>query len=313
MAFSTNTKYNSVIEIVETPKGKFIDKTLRISMARAEAEEIRQQVLLQRHTYDVLHIPSSKLNDIDVVPFNDGYSIKIREVFAGLDFMDVVDNDNYSMYLDKLLNDVYKPLLKSTKNTHLTVGIDAILRNFVYNNRRGEFCYVDFMPPKVFYKGKFTQEIPECPDLDFFNVRVLGHNDRAGVVYVTFINLVREFPGQLGLTAAKIQQFLAEISAKKLFKYIEESPIYRATDPKQVQSALENLKDWHGSNYYLIREIANWLNANNPALEPVKREIYALTSQERDPKSAEYGRVSNANFLAAKKLISKSLKKCLPS
>jgi len=305
-----NLKYNSLIEIVTIDGIEYIDKKLRLSLNRNEAEEIRQKVLLQRHAFEKMHVPTSKLVNIEVMKDDKGYWLNIREVFAGLDFMDVVNNDNFAMYLERLLQDIFKPLLKSTSEDYLGAGIDPILRNFVYDNKVGEFCYVDFMPPKVFYKGKFCQEIPECPDLDFYNVRIFSHNLRAGVVYVLFVNLVREFPTQLRFVAARLEQFLKEIGEIKLYEYIYNSPLYRAHDLQSVKETIKKLGDWKYNNYYLLREIANWLNSHNKRLEIDKKEVYRLTSQERDVNSPDYGRISSANFLETLNVLLAAVEKC---
>lgn len=308
-----NAKYNSEIEIVQVDGVKYIDKKLRLPLpSRQEAEEARQKVILQRQAFSRIHVPTSDMVNIEILPATDesGFVIWIREIFAGLDFMDVVTDDNYSMYLSRLLQDVFKPLLTSTREDYLPAGIDPIPRNFVYNNHKGEFCYVDFVPPKVFYKGKYTQEIPECSDPDFYEVRNFSHNLRAGIVYVTYINLVREFPTQLGMTAGRLEQFLREIGENSLYKYIQESPIYRVHDPKTVKAVISNIRDWKWNNYYLLREIANWINNYNPSLGELKKEVFKATSQERDPQSPDYGRLSQANFSKALELLKEGVEKC---
>lgn len=309
---TANIKYNSEIEIVEQDGKKFIDKRLRLGLKdRNLVEELRQMITLQRHAFEKIHVPVSELINIEVIPTEPGeFTIKIREVFAGLDFMDVVTDENYSMYLDRLLADIFKPLLTSTKNDNLPAGIDPVLRNFVYDTHKGEFCYVDFMPPKVFYKGRYTQEIPEITDQNFYEVRVAGHNNRAGLVYNLYINLVREFPAQLGLTSARLEQFLTSCGEGNLYEAIKTSPLYRAHTPSEVKAVADNISDWHGHNYYLLREIANWLNSHKPELTEIKRSIYKATSQERDPESLDYGRISEAQFLETKRLIQAGLEQC---
>jgi hypothetical protein len=313
---NNNISYNSEIEILELDGRKYIDKRLRLPIpSHAAAEEVRQQVLLQRQAFEKMHVPISELVNIEVIRDAAGeeerFSIYMREVFAGLDFMDVVSDDNYNMYLDRLLQDVFEPLLRSTSKELLSAGIDPVLRNFVYNHKRGEFCYVDFMPPKVHYKGHYTQEIPELPAGEFYNVRLLSHNNRAGVIYNLYVNLLREFPRQLGFTAARLEQFLNNIAEPDLYALVSSSPLYRQHSPAEVLKTVEGLQNWHGANYLLLREAANWLHNYNPELGDLKRDIYKATSQERDPKSPEYGTLRADNFAQALSLIKQGLAQCI--
>lgn len=305
--------HNSHAEIYTEAGIKYIRKTFRLALPRSEAEELRQQVLLQRQSFDNMRIPTSKLIDIDLIPNKDGEGFKliITEVYAGSDFMDVVTDDNFTMYFNRLLDDIFRPLLTSTDQKYLSSGIDGVPRNFVYDGKRGEFCYVDFIPPKVFYKGRYVQEIPECPDQDFYNVRLLAHNDRAGIVYNFYINILRELPKQLGYVAGRLEQYLTEIKQGELFHYIAASPLYRAHDASQVKEVVSNIPDWKGTNFFLLREAANWLHNANPAWEEQKKEVYKLTSQERAINSPDYGRISTENFQAAKQLLINGAEQCL--
>ncbi len=304
-----NITYNSHIQLVTVGSNKYIDKRFRLPLSRSDAEELRQKVILQRRSLEEAGVPTSELINIEVEPARaggsdeDGFILYIRERFAGLDFMDVVNNDNYGMYLDRLLSDILRPFLKWVEDDYAKAGLDAIPRNFVYDNARGQFCYVDFIPPKVFYKGSYTQEIPECTDPDFFEVRMFSHNYLPGIIYVLYINLIREFPGQLGLTAGRIEQFLVKYKRSEAYREISGSPLYRVHSPSQVKEIIENLADWKKSHYFLLREAANWLNNYSPELEILKKEIYKVTSQERDPHSPDYGRIKQENFEKAKELI----------
>lgn len=290
--------YYSQIEIKTIDGVKYIDKTLSLNISRDEAEEIRQRIQLQRAGYQELRIPTSKLVNIEVYPNKESgrFAVMVREVFAGLDFMDVVDDENFPMYLDKLLKDIYRPLLTATRDELVRVGIDPVLRNFVYDNKAGEFCYVDFLPPKVFYKGSYSQEVPELTDPDFYEVRVFCHNSRAGIVYATYINLVREFPQHLKYIAGRIEQFLAEIGEPELYKHIANSPLYRVHSIQEVRQIIADIKDWKRENYFLLREIANWILHQNPAWKDQHKALYKLTHHVTNPEDKEYGRLSQKSF-----------------
>ncbi len=290
--------YYSQIEIKTIDNVKYIDKKLYLAIGRDEAEIVRQKILLQREAFTELRIPTSKLVNIEVFPeqATGKFVITVREVFAGLDFMDVVDNDNFPMYLDKLLKDVYRPLLLSTSEDYLRAGIDPVLRNFVYDNRAAEFCYVDFLPPKVFYKGTYSQEIPELTDPDFFEIRKFAHNFRPGIVYVTYINLVREFPQHARYIAGRIAQFLAEIKQPQLYQYIQDSPLYRVHDKTAAERVIDGIGDWRLSNYFMLRELANWILTADPSFSEQHKQIFKLTHHVTNPADPEYGRLSASNF-----------------
>jgi hypothetical protein len=307
---NSNLAYNSNVEIITIDGVKYIEKTFRLAMPREEAEDIRQRIVLQRHAFQDMHVPTSEMVSIEVVKEGEGHTIKIREIFAGLDFKDVVDDNNFSMYFDRLLMDVFKPLLRSTTDENLRAGIDPALRNFVYNNRTAEFVYVDFIPPKVFYKGTYSQEVPEIPDPEFHKVRMFKHNNRAGVIYGLYVDVVRDYPTQLKYASARIEQFLAEIGEERLSEYIVNSPMHRMHSAAEVKEIIEKITDWHWNNYYLLREIANWLAFKNPELIELQRQVYTVTSQERDPRSVDYGRLSEANFQKAKQLLIEGVGKC---
>lgn len=302
--------HNSHAEIYTENGTKYIAKTFRLPLTRAQAEELRQQVLLQRQSFENMRIPTSKLVDIDLFPGDGGFKLVIKEIFAGSDFMDVVNDDNFPMYFNRLLDDIFKPLLTATDQQYLAAGIDGVPRNFVYDTKRGEFCYVDFIPPKVFYKGRHVQEIPECPDPDFYQVRLLAHNDRAGIVYNLYINILRELPNQLKFVAGRLEQYLEEIKQPELFKYIRQSKLYRVHEPSQVREIIKAIPDWKGLNFYLLREAANWLHNYNTELGELKKQVYQATSQERAVTSPDYGRISIKNFKLAKQLLLKGVEQC---
>lgn len=308
-----NLAYNSNTEIYTENGIKYIRKTFRLAMSRQEAEEVRQKVLMQRHAFENMRVPTSKMVDIDLKQdgTSNDFRLTITEVFAGLDFMDVVDNENFSMYFDRLLDDIFKPLLKSNDNNLLPAGIDGSLRNFVYDNKHGEFCYVDFLPPKVFYKGKYTQEIPEITDADFYEIRKISHNHKDGIVYNLYINTLREFPEQLKYLPGRLEQYLKEIKEEKLFTMIQESALYRVHDPIEIQKIINSIKSWSGQNFFLIREIGNWFHSQNPELSELKKEIFKLTSQERNPDSPDYGKISKESFDAVIKLLKEGVRKCV--
>lgn len=307
---TNNISHNSIVNIINDNGNKYIQKTFRLGLPRSQAEDIRQQVLLQRENFNNIHVPVSKLIDIDIVEERGEFRLVIKEEYVGSDFMDVVNTENFSMYIDKVLHEILKPLLTSSDKEYLSAGIDGTPRNFVYNHKQNQFCYVDFIPPKVFYKGHYTQEIPEIEDKDFYEIRKTSHNSRAGILYNFYINTIRELPSELGLLAAKLEQFAQELNDDEIFSMIRGSKLYRVYDLVDFSNVVRDIEDWKGDNFFLIREAANWLNNRNPDLNILKKQIYKATSQERDIDSRDYGRISEENFVKAKQLLLHGVELC---
>ncbi len=303
------TGYNSVIEIETNNNQKYINKTLRLSLPKKKAILIKQLMLQQRLYFDKYNVPISKLINIRLIKQKKNlYNIKSKEVFAGLDFVDIVNKDNLPHYIDQILKDIFVPLLNSTKQEYLDAGIDPIMRNFIYDFKKMQFVYVDFFPPKVKYNGKFIQEIPELTDPDFKKIRNFGHNNRAGIIYALYINLVREYPEFQKIISGKIEQFTYDISQKHLFKYIQTSPMYRIDNKQEVLEIILSIKTWKFLNFYLIREIANWINSKSNQFSSFHKKIYQLTHHITDPNDKEYGKISNKNFKLSLEILQKGLK-----
>lgn len=292
---SNFTGYNSIVEIIEKGGEKFIHKTIRIPLGLSVVQEIEQKLRLQRGALENMGVSVPELVGIETLQVEGAYNLMIKEKFEGLDFMDVVAEENFEFYIDKVLHDIYKPLLKSTKEKYVKAGIDPIARNFVYKPKEHKFCYVDFIPPKVFYKGHYSQEIPEIEG-PFYDIRMLCHNERAGIIYVQYVNFIRVFPTKRKVLQGKFEQFLEEIEEKDLKKYMIESPFYRIENPSQAADFVKNITDWRGQNYYYLREAICIAGEVNEDFRPRVDEMFKLTTHERDPKSEEYGLLPQKNF-----------------
>ncbi|HLA03700.1 MAG TPA: hypothetical protein VJ065_00530, partial [Patescibacteria group bacterium] len=168
------------------------------------------------------------------------------------------------------------------------------------------FCYVDFMPPKVFYKGHYTQEVPEITG-PFYDIRLLTHNDRAGVIYTLYINLARKFPAKRKFILAKFEQFLSGINEVQLSKHINESPFYRLDDTKKAARIVTALNDWKGLNYLILREAACFTAEVNKKFAGKLDDFFRLTHHETNPDSEEYGLLPKERFDKAKKIIIENL------
>ncbi|KXK25851.1 MAG: hypothetical protein TR69_WS6001001457 [candidate division WS6 bacterium OLB20] len=230
------------------------------------------------------------------------FSLVVVERFEGLDFVDVVDESNFEMYVERMLQDIYKPLLTSTDRDLLPVGIDTSVRNFVYRIRDGEFCYVDFMPPKVFYRGHYTQEVPEISG-PFYDIRMLTHNDRKGVVYSVYINLARLFPAKRKAVISKLEQFLVGIAQPDLMEHIVSSPFYRLSEAKDAINIVNAIQDWKGISYLHLREAACIAAEYNDSFRQQLEDFFKLTHHETDTDSSEYGLLPARRFDAAKAML----------
>lgn len=304
--------YYSHIELITKDSQKFVEKSLTFCQPRSEVEEIRRKVLLQRDGLADAGVPISNLVDAEVGPTHNGETtLRFREEFAGLDFVDIVNSENAHMYIRLLLHGVYKPLLKSTSDDHLRVGIDPVLRNFVFNTAANEFKYVDFLPPKVFFSGEYTHELPELTDPDFREIRKYAHYSRRGIIYVTYINTVRVFPQLQRVVAAAFQQFLAEIGESDLFADIENSPIHRAHSAIELQRVLSGISSWKLPHYYHLRELANWIYSHNPEFAEDHARIFKLSHHVTEEDHPEYGQVSAENFTELKSLLQSGMKEII--
>ncbi len=302
------TGYYSKVEILEEAGQKIVQKRIILPLSLELVQELEQRIRLQRNALESFGVPIPHLISIEVIKAEEGYNLLIRENFEGLDFADVVDDSNLEFYLDHMLDDVYKPLLKSTVEQNLTAGVDTAVRNFVYRIHSGRFCYVDFMPPKVYYKGHYSQEVPEI-DGPFYDIRMLCHYDRAGVIYVQYVNLIRLFPTKRKFIQGKIEQFLDRCELQQLKKYMVNSPFYRLTNAQEAIKTIKELNDWKGINYYYLREgicIASELNSE---FRKRQSEMFDLTTHERDVKSKEYGSLPKARFEKVKDETIKALQK----
>lgn len=273
---------------------------------REQIEDLRQRVILQRNAFEELHIPISQLKSLEIIPKGKVFYLVATEKFEGLDFVDVVDSENFDFYIDKVLSDIYKPLLKSTGKSHLSAGIDTAIRNYVYRFHEGEFCYVDFMPPKVFYKNHYTQEVPEIEG-PFYDIRMISHNERAGIVYSLYINLARVYPEKRKFISSKLEQFLEMINESELKKYLTNSPFYRIGSRKEAVEVVKSLSDWKAEKYFHLREAACIAAEENPNFKAKLPEFFKLTHHETDTKSHEYGLLPQKRFEQAKKLLIKEL------
>jgi len=297
---STQVKYYSDIRIFNDNGTKMIEKKYPLSfLSRNEIEDLRQRIVLQRSAFEDMHIPISTLKSIEIIKEDDKFSLVVVERFEGLDFVDVVDETNFEMYLERMLHDIYKPLLRSTDQELMRVGLDTSVRNFVYKIRDGEFCYVDFMPPKVFYKGHYTQEVPEIEG-PFYDIRMLTHNDRRGVVYTAYINLARRYPDKRKAVISKFEQFLNEIDQHELMQHIIESPFYRLSDPADAVAIIQEISDWQGVAYLHLREAACIAAEFNDSFKEQLEAFFKLTHHETDTKSDEYGMLPATRFAEAK-------------
>lgn len=302
------TGYNSIVEIVTENDQKFVLKTVRIPMSLSVVQDLEQRIRLQRSALESMGISIPELITMETLQVEEGYNLLIKEKFEGLDFVDVVDTENFDHYIDKVLSDIYEPLLKSTKEQYLKAGIDPIARNFIYKSHEGKFCYVDFIPPKVYYKGTYSQEIPEIEG-PFYDIRMLCHNDRAGVIYVQYVNFIRVFSSKRKFIQGKIEQFLDQIGEHELKKYMIESPFYRIKDPKEAEEIIDNLNDWKGINYYYLREGICIAAELNEEFSKKQSDMFALTTHERDPNSDEYGLLPKQNFEKVKEEIKEAFNK----
>jgi hypothetical protein len=256
-------------------------------------------MFLQRNAFEEIHIPISELIDLEIVKKGKHFNLVATEKFEGLDFADVVDHDNFEMYLEAMLMDIYKPLLKSTTKDLLPAGIDTVVRNYVYRAHSHEFCYVDFMPPKVYYKGHYLQEVPEISG-PFYDIRLQMHNERAGVIYALYVNLSRIFPLKRRFIVSKIEQFLQEIKEGDLSKYITRSPFYRLDNASKAIELINNMKDWKGINYLLLREAACVAVDFNHKFAAELDDFFKMTHHETDPDSEDYGMLPLRKFEQAK-------------
>ncbi|MFW5702432.1 MAG: hypothetical protein ACOCXP_00510 [Candidatus Dojkabacteria bacterium] len=306
---SQNLAHNSFAEIYTDQKGrKVIRKRSKLSLPRKEVEKVADMIRYQRESFAKMKVPTSDLLSLEVVGGEEQAQIQIIELFAGADFSDIVDNDNYPMYLDRLLDDIFAPLLLAKSNAGedgwLDIGIDGIPRNFVYSIRENQFLYVDFFPPKVRWNGRHIQEIPETPSEEFFKIRMMAHNSAPGIIYNLYINLIRDFPDQLPLTVGKLEQFCREIGREDAFSSIADSPLYREDEATAIKEIIDTLGDWHGQNFYLLREAANWLGFHSKSFpEKKKKAVFDLTKQGRDPKGEDYGIISKEKFVQVKQIL----------
>lgn len=297
---SKEIKYYSNLRIFDKSGSKYIEKRYTLpTLNRQDLEDLMQRIVLQRSAFEDLHIPISRLENIEIQKEDNLFQLVVIEKFEGLDFVDVVDESNFEMYLERMLNDIYKPLLASTNNEILPVGIDTAIRNCVFRIHEGDFCYVDFMPPKVNYRGHLTQEVPEIEG-EFYNIRILSHNNRFGVVYMLYINLARRYPSKRRVIASLIEQFLNSIDKRELFSFIEESPFYRLKSNTDAIEIIKNINDWKGLNYLYLREGACIAAQYNQTFAGNIEDFFKLTHHETDPDSIEYGLLPDARFKKAK-------------
>ncbi|MFQ5493378.1 MAG: hypothetical protein ACE5DX_04430 [Candidatus Dojkabacteria bacterium] len=304
----SQTSYYSQTRIFSRNGTKYIEKAYPLHFyTRKQIEDLRERMLIARSAFEELHIPVSGLIEMEIQKDQDGFKLVVVENFEGLDFVDIVDNDNFEMYLDKMLDNIYLPLLKSASGDLLKVGIDTAVRNCVYKLHSGEFCYVDFMPPKVFYKGHYTQEVPEITG-PFYDIRMFSHNDPAGIVYTLYINLARLFPQKRKSVIAKIDQFLETNKLDKLKKHLTQSPFYRLTDLKKASEVVENLDDWKGEKYLQLREAAVIAAEARDDFRGKLEDFFKLTHHETDAESEEYGLLPTARFREAKRLLIEAFK-----
>lgn len=297
------TGYYSHIELLTSGKSKHIKKTVKTP----DPSNLKKFIEIQRQRLEKASIPVSKLVEIELGQ----EEIIIVEEYAGDDFVDIVDAENLPMYLQKLLEQVYLPLFKNSEiieDDFVSAGIDPVLRNFVYNVRTGQFVFVDFFPPKIYFEGKFIQEVPELSDPDFLEIRKMGHNSLAGLFYVTYINTVRIYPNSQKIIQAIFLQFLQKNRITLSENYILTSPIYRLTDVSQAKEIIENIETWQFPNYYYLRELANWVLTNNSRFIEKHNEIYKLTGHIRDENSPDYGRISDHNFNKVRQLLLTGIK-----
>lgn len=300
------TGYNSIVEIATENGEKLVKKVIHVPLSLNYVQDLEQRVRLQRNALESMGVSIPGLISMDTIQTEDGsYNLLIKEKFEGLDFVDVVDEDNFDFYIDKVLDDIYKPLLKSTSEQYLKVGIDPIARNFIYKPHEGKFCYVDFIPPKVYYKGHYSQEIPEIEG-PMYDIRMFCHNDRAGVIYVQYVNLIRVFPTKRKFIQGKIEQFLDRIGEPELKKYMIESPMYRIENPEKAIEVVRKIDDWKLENYYNLREAICIAAELNPEFKKKQSDMFALTTHEREPDSEEYGLVPDANFKKVKEEVIKA-------
>ncbi|MBD3363395.1 hypothetical protein GF362_06785 [Candidatus Dojkabacteria bacterium] len=299
------TGYNSIVEIIQENGSKYVLKTIRIPMELSVVQDLEQRILLQRSALESMGISIPELIKTETIHKEDDYNLLIKEKFEGVDFVDVVDENNFEFYIDKVLDDIYKPLLKSTKEKYLKAGIDPIARNFVYKTHVNHFCYVDFIPPKVFYKGHYSQEIPEIEG-PFYDIRMLCHNERAGLIYVQYVNFIRVFPQKRKFIQGKIEQFLENIEESELKEYIINSPLYRIENPRDAAKIVKEMDDWRGINYYYLREAICIASELNSKFRKKQSEMFKLTTHERDPDSPEYGLLPQERFLDVKQKVIKA-------
>jgi hypothetical protein len=297
---SNFTGYYSNIQIIEEFGKKYVLKTIRVPMSFAIVQDIEQRLLLQRTALEAIGILIPELIQTDIIQGEESYNLLIKERFEGLDFVDVVDEHNFEFYIDKLLNEIYKPLLLSTQEKYLKAGIDPVARNFVYQSQKNQFCYVDFIPPKVYYKGYYSQEIPEIKG-PFYDIRMISHYERSGVIYVQYINLIRIFPEKRKFIQGKIEQFLDGINQPELTEYIVGSPFYRLDNIGNFKEIVETLDDWKGIKYYHLREAICIASQHNSKFREKQSEMFALTTHQRDPASKEYGLLKIEDFNRVKK------------
>ncbi|MCA9385158.1 hypothetical protein KC717_00755 [Candidatus Dojkabacteria bacterium] len=300
---SNFTGYYSSLEIIEEQGKKFVQKKITLPLSLSIVQDLEQRIRLQRSALESMGVPIPELIKIEIIQDEEGtHNLLIKEHFEGLDFVDVVDDSNFEFYIDKLLTDIYKPLLTSTTEEYLKAGIDTSVRNFVYKSHENQFCYVDFIPPKVFYKGHYSQELPEIEG-PFYDIRMLGHNDRAGVVYVQYVNFIRLFPEKRKFIQGKIEQFLDSINESDLKKYMVESPFYRIEDPQNAAEHVNQIEDWRGMNYYYLREGICIASELNTEFRKRQSDLFAMTTHERDHNSDEYGLLPQSTFEKVKNLI----------
>ncbi len=294
------TGYYSIVKTFTQDGIKLIEKSYPLPfLTYTEIEELRQRMLLQRHAFEELHIPISEQVSLNILKTGRNFKIVSLEKFEGHDFVEIVDNTNLEMYLDRMLFDIYQPLLNSTKNDYLSAGIDTVVRNYVYRPKSNEFCYVDFMPPKVSYKGHYLQEVPEISG-PFYDIRLQMHNERAGVVYALYVNLSRIFPLKRRFIVSKIEQFLQEINETELSKYITGSPFYRLDSASKAIQLVRDMKDWKGINYLLLREAACAAVDFNHKFAAELDDFFKMTHHETNPDSEDYGMLPAKKFDEAK-------------
>lgn len=297
---ANNLKYYSEVRIISKDSTKFIEKSYDLSfLSRNEIEDLKQRILIQRSAFEKLRIPISALENIEIIKTENGFSLVVIERFEGLDFIDVVDVENLEMYLDRVLTDIYEPLLTSTKEKYLAAGIDTSIRNYVYRLHTGEFCYVDFMPPKVNFKGHYTQEVPEIKG-PFYDIRMYSHNKRAGIVYTLYINLARHFPSKRKFIVSKIEQFLTGLGEDELLIHIKNSPFYRVDTAKKVIELVDSIDSWHKEKYFQLREAACVIAELNNTFTKELPEFFKLTHHETNTDSPEYGKLPQNKFEQAK-------------